>query len=157
MFDALYVSAWAGGAGSGMAYAVVGQYGSACTSGHENDAIHIRWTARAQITSISRLEEREVVRTRLCREIHGPTESRSVLNRIHAIIRQRRETPNEPLHPPSFSRISQPELLRKHLRILSRARITRDARADGARSLRKRCETLGDRRQEEGEVWRVLR
>ena len=39
MFDASYASAGAEGAGSGAAYAVVGQYGNACTSGHENDAV----------------------------------------------------------------------------------------------------------------------
>jgi hypothetical protein len=93
------------------------------------------------------------VRTRLGREIHGPTESRAVLNRIRAIVRERGETSNEPLPPPAFLHISQPELLRKHLR----ARLTRDACANGARSLRERREPRGERGQEKGEVWRDLR
>lgn len=88
------------------------------------------------------------VRTRFCSKVNGPAEPRAVLDRINAIIRERRQASDEPLPTPT-ALVPEPELLLEDLRALRGARVARDARADGARRLRERRGEPGVQRGEE--------
>ena len=93
-----------------------------------------------------------VLRTRFCRKVNGPAEPRAVLDRINAIIRERRQPSDEPLHTPT-ALVPEPQLLLEYLPALRGARIVRDVRADGARRLRERGKPGGQRSEEERKVW----
>jgi hypothetical protein len=99
----------------------------------------------------AKLKRKTRPHTGLGSKVYRPTEPRAVLDRIHAIIREGRETANEPLPTPS-SIIAKPHLLRKDLRALRGASIALHACADGACRLRERSESGIERGEEEGEV-----
>ena len=93
-----------------------------------------------------------MLRTRFGSKEDGPAEPRAVLDRINAVIRERRQASDEPLPAPTALVIPEPQLLLEDLRALRGARVARDARADGARRLRERGEPGVPRSEEERKV-----
>jgi hypothetical protein len=106
--------------------------------------------------SASKNKETKERRTGLGSKVNGPTKSRTILNRIDAVVREGRELADEPLRPPPQI-IAQPGLFCDHLRTLRRLGIVRDACTDSTRGLRERGESRRERCEEEGEVRAVLR
>lgn len=96
-------------------------------------------------------ESRERLRTRFGSKENGPAEPRAVLDRINAVIRERRQSSDEPLRTPT-ALVPEPQLLLEDLRAQRGARVAADARADGARRLRERGEPGIQRSEEERKV-----
>lgn len=92
------------------------------------------------------------MQTGLGSKVYGTTEPRAVLDSINAIVREGRQTADEPLSTPS-SIITKPHLFREDLSALRGDSIACHARADGTCRLRERGESGVERSEEEGEVW----
>lgn len=98
-----------------------------------------------------KLKKEDSTQTGLGSKVHRPTEPRAVLNCINAIIREGRQTANEPLPTPS-SIIAKPHLLSKDLRALRGTGIVRHACADSTCRLRERGQSGIEWGKEEGKV-----